>query len=392
MQKSLTKTNNKKSSANMKICHVMINLASRGGAERMLVRLLLADPETTDKKMLLVLCHAGVWGEDLKAAGVTVHELGLNSISNMPSAFYQLIKLMKSFQPDIVQTWMYHADFLGSLAARIAGYKNIVWGLHRTSLSLSDSKITTLFVMKLCALMSHWIPKKIIHVAEAGKLAHIAAGYNAERIVVIPNGFDFSALTATDEQRKTFRNNCKFVDDDLVIGCLARFHEAKGQDNFINAAAIVVKTHPKVKFLIAGTDCDASNIELNTWINEHNLQESFVLLGERHDVPACLSAMDIFCMPSRTEAFPISLGEAMAMGLPCVATNVGDTAVLAGGTVVLVPAQDAQALARGLIEVISLSEKQRNQMGQRAKERVVAEFSIEKTCQHYNEIYREIVL
>jgi glycosyltransferase involved in cell wall biosynthesis len=391
MQKSLKNTNNTKTLANMKVCHIIINLASRGGAECMLVRQLLADTESAHNKMLLVLRHSGVWGDDLLAAGVTVHELKTDSILAAPRAFFQLIKFIKSFQPDIVQTWMYHADFLGSLAARMAGYKNIVWSMHRTSLSLSDSKITTIILMKLCALMSYWIPKKIIHVANAGRLAHIEAGYNADRIVVIPNGFDFSVLTATDSQRKAFRDECKFSEKDLVIGCLARFHPAKGHDNFINAAAIVVKNRPDVKFMIAGSDCDAKNIKLNGWIKEHYLQDSFVLLGERHDVAACLSSMDIFCMPSLTEAFPIALGEAMAMGLPCVATNVGDTAILVGDTAILVPAQDAQALAQGLLDVINLSEKQRHQMGLRSKERVVAEFSIDTTCKRYDNVYSALL-
>ncbi len=390
MQDAITHSVNKVDLGKLKICHVITSLSVIGGAQRVLVRMLLADPDSVDQKMVLVLRHAGVWGDQLRSAGVIVHELGMDSAVHAPGALYRLMKIMKAFNPDIVQTWMYHADFLGGLAAWIVGCKNIVWGIHRTSLSASDSKITIL-LMKSCALMSHWLPKKIIHVAKAGKKAHIEAGYNAERIVVIPNGFDFSGLTATAEQRKTFRDNCKFKDDEMVIGCLARFHNAKGHDNFVNAAAIVAKSYPKTKFMIAGTDCDANNTKLNGWINQHNLQDSFVLLGERHDVPNCLSAMDIFCMPSRTEAFPIALGEAMAMGLPCVATNVGDTEVLAGDTAVLVPAQDPEALARGLLEVIGLTEKQRNQMGQRAKDRVIAEFSIDKACQHYNAVYREII-
>jgi glycosyltransferase involved in cell wall biosynthesis len=245
--------------------------------------------------------------------------------------------------------------------------------------------------MGLCSLLSRWIPKKIISVSEAGKQAHIAVGYSASRMVVIPNGFDFSNLTATAEQRIALRRECNFSDDELVVGCLGWFHQVKGQDNFVKAAAIVAPGHIKVRFLMVGADCDEHNANLMSWIHEHNLQNFFVLLGERDDVSVCLAAMDVFCMPSRTEGFPNGLGEAMAMGLPCVATEVGDTAVLAGGTAVLVPAQDEQALARGLLEVIALPKEQRNEMGKRSKEQVIAEFSIEKACERFTAVYQEIV-
>ena len=374
----------------IKICHVITSLSIIGGGERMLMRLLLANPESTDKKMVLVLCLAGAWGKELQSAGVTVHELGMESFRDMPRVFFQLKKFISSFHPDIVQPWMYHADFLGGLAAYFSGYKNIIWGIHRTALLPSDKKSTRI-IMKLCSLMSRSVPKKIICVAEAGRQAHIVAGYDANRMVVIPNGFDFNNLIATTEQRNTLRRECSFSDDELVVGCLGRFHEVKGQDNFVKAAAIVNQSYAKVRFLIVGTDCDANNSELMSWIKAHHLQDCFVLLGERSDVPVCLAAMDIFCMPSRTEGFPLCLGEAMAMSLPCVATEVGDAVVLAGDTVILVPAQDEKALAKGLLEVIELSKDERYQMGVKAKERVMAEFSMEKTNECFNFVYRELI-
>lgn len=390
MQSKLNNVESKDIQDRIKICHVIITLSILGGAQRMLMRLLLAKPESADKKMVLVLCRSGAWGEQLRSAGVAVHELGMESFRDIPHVFSQLKKFMRLFHPDIIQTWMYHADFLGGLAAYLSGYKNIVWGIHRTSLSLSDTK-STLVIMKLCALMSRWVPRKIICVAEAGRQAHIATGYNASRMLVIPNGFDFPNLTATTEQRTALRKDCNFSDDELIVGCLGRFHQVKGQDNFVKAAAIVARSHAKVRFLMVGTDCDEHNASLMGWIHEHNLQDCFVLLGERDDVPVCLAAMDIFCMPSRTEGFPLCLGEAMAMGLPCVATEVGDTAVLAGGTAILVPAQDEQALAGGLLKVIALTKEQRNKMGRRSREQVIAEFSIEKACERFNAVYQEIV-
>jgi glycosyltransferase involved in cell wall biosynthesis len=389
VQDKLNEREDKDIQNKIRICHIITSLSIIGGGERMLMRLLLTNFESTNKKMVLVLCHAGAWGEELRSAGVTVHELGMESFLDMPRVFFQLKKWISAFRPDIVQTWMYHADFMGGLAAYFSGYKNIIWGIHRTALLPSDKKSTQV-IMRLCSLMSRTVPKKIISVAEAGKQAHIAAGYDAARMVVIPNGFDFNNFIATDEQRIALRRDCDFADDELVIGCLGRFHEVKGQDNFVKAAAIVNQSNANVRFLMVGTDCDVHNTELMNWIKEHHLQDYIVLLGERSDVPVCLAAMDIFCMPSRTEGFPLCLGEAMAMSLPCVATEVGDAALLAGDTVILVPAQDEKALAKGLLDVIGLSKDQRYQMGLNAKEQVMAEFSIEKTNECFNFVYREL--
>lgn len=393
MQSSLNLVQSEKIQDRIKICHVIIQLKAPGGAERMLMQMLLSQKQSLHNKMVVVLGEAGAWGEELRHAGVTVHELSMNSAFDAPSTFLRLKKVLRSFRPDIVQTWMYHSDFLGGLAAYFAGFKNIIWGIHRTSLVATDSPVTKL-VMKMCAMMSSWLPRKIIPVAEAGKKAHIAAGYDASKIEVIPNGFDFSKLTATAEQRAEFRRACGFTDDDLVVGCLGRFHKVKGQDNFVKAAGLILKSKPdtNIKFLMVGKDCDTTNAELMGWINQHNgLSDRMVLLGNRNDVAVCLAGMDIFCLPSRTECFPLCLGEAMAMSLPCISTDVGDAGFLSGGTALLVPPQNEQAMAAAVLQVASLDEAARKEMGARGKERVLAEFAIDKVSERYDAVYRELL-
>lgn len=376
----------------VKICHITIQLNTPGGAERVMMQMLLNNPSSIPNKMVIVLCRAGDWGQQLRAAGITVHELGMESILDVPKIFFLLKKRIREFNPDIVQTWMYHSDFLGGLAAFFSGYKNIIWGIHRTALAASDPKSTRM-IMKFCAFMSRWVPKKIISVAEAGKKAHVAAGYDASKVIVIPNGFDFSKLTATQKQRETFRKACEFAENEIVIGCLGRFHKVKGQDNFVKAAVLIVNKNPSknIKFLMVGSDCDANNSQLMSWIHQFKLEDRIVLLGQRDDVAVCLSGMDVFCMPSQTEGFPLCLGEAMAMGLPCVATDVGDAGFLAGGTVKLVPPQNEEALAEALLQVISLPKQELGDMGERAKTRVLTEFTIESIGERYDAIYQELM-
>lgn len=375
----------------LKIIHIITSLKV-GGAEIMLKRLLEFDPMAISNTEVVSLTALGVIGESLRAQGVKVHALNLSpSIFNIPIGIGKLVTIIRGYQPEIIQTWMYHADLMGGLSAYLAGYKNIAWGIHHTSLSFGDS-LKTRIVMKVCAVLSRWIPKKIICVANAARQTHIAAGYEASRMMVIPNGFDFSVLTSTERKRAAIRQTCYFSESDIVIGCVGRFHSVKGHDNLIKAAKTVTKQYSTVRFLLVGRDCDYNNAKLMHSIYDNGVQECFVLLGERNDVPDCLASMDIYCMPSRTEGFPLGLGEAMAMGLPCVATNVGDTTVLVGETAILVPPQNSQALAHGLLELIAMSEKQREKIGERAKERVMREFTIEKTHTLFKEVYKEMLL
>ncbi|MCX7155358.1 MAG: glycosyltransferase [Rhodocyclales bacterium] len=369
--------------------HIIVGLEAHG-AELMLQRLIEADPAAISSTVVVSLTSLGVIGESLQAKGVKVYALSMSSSLSSLVTIWRLVKLMRQYQPAIVQTWMYHADLLGGLAARLARCQNVVWGIRITFVPRSN--MLTVLVMEICALISRWIPRKIICVADAARREHIKYGYAASRMVVIHNGFDFNALSATGEQIVALRQACHFAAHDVIVGWVGRYHPDKGQSNFVKAAAILMRSHAEVKFLLVGHGCDPSNSELMGWLTEYGLHNRFTLLGERSDVAVCLAAIDIFCMPSRNEGFPNVLGEAMAMGRPCVATNVGDAALLVGETAILVPPQDEQALAAGLSNILALSRQQREDMGQRAKRRVMAEFSIKKAHECFDSVYRELLV
>lgn len=246
---------------------------------------------------------------------------------SLPITFFRLRRELKKQQPDIVQTWMYHADFLGGLAARSLGIKNIIWGVRTTDVTLGRSKLT-IALRKLCAWLSYSVPKVIICAADAGRKVHEQVGYDPSKMRVIPNGFDLDKLKSTPEQRQALRTELGFTNEHKIIGSVGRFNPIKNQQLFVEAAALVAKQHENARFMMVGRDNTWDNAELVGWIKQHNLQEKIALLGERSDAPICLSAMDIFCLHSKIEGFPNVLGEAMAMGISCVALDVGDAEVL----------------------------------------------------------------
>lgn len=373
----------------MKIVHVIVGL-NVGGAELMLKRLLeshIAQPG--HEYSVISLTDLGVIGPQLTAIGVPVVALGMRNALDIPRVLYLLTRIFGMSRPDVVQTWMYHADLLAGLAARMAGIKSIIWGVRTTDLS-DGGKKATILIRKICALLSKSLPRIIVCAAEASRRTHVALGYDQKRMIVISNGFDLSRLNSTLEQRETIRSVAGIKSDDIVIGSLGRFNPVKDHANFIAASKALADKYSNLRFMLIGRDLEYSNMALMKLISSTGHAERFILLGERQDVAACLKAMDIFCLHSRTEGFPNVLGEAMAMGLPCVTTDVGDAAYLLKGNGVVVPPRNSQALANGIEEMLDLGGEGRSALGRSAMSRIYSDFSIDRASEKFLCLYTAI--
>jgi glycosyltransferase involved in cell wall biosynthesis len=369
------------------VLHV-ITCVEVGGAEMALYRLILSfQGSEYDHTVISLIPGGGLYGRFV-ASGIKLIVLDVrrSPVSNL----LRLYRLMRTLRPDIVQTWLYHADFLGGIAARLAGIRNVIWGIRTTDVNGGCSR-TTALIRQLCAPLSRRVPHTIVCVAEAARRSHSLIGYDAARMVVVGNGFDMSVLTSSQGQRGQLRAECGFGPDDIVLGTLGRFNLDKDHASFVKAAGQLAGRHDRLRFLMVGKNLDSRNTDLMRWIADTGHADRFVLLGERTDVAVCLAAMDIFCLSSRTEAFPNVLGEAMAMGLPCVATDVGDVALLMADTGVIVPKADPDALARGVAGLMALGPAYREQMGQRARERIRATFSMASMRERFERIYENVI-
>jgi len=374
---------------NLKIVHVIIGL-NIGGAELALMRLVKSHYGNANYQHAVIsLTEPGAVGAQMRALGIEVYAMGMRSAVEVPYIMWRLVRLIRALRPGVVQTWMYHGDLLGGLAARLAGCNSVIWGIRSSDLAGSGARSTE-WVRALCAALSHRIPRFIVCVAEASRRIHVALGYRADRMVVIQNGFDLAQLHATNIDAAVFRSACGFSVDDVVVGSLGRFNHDKDQHNFVRAASLVGLQFPQVRFLMVGRNCDSNNMELMAWIGAAGLSDRFVLLGERSDVLICLAAMDVFCLSSRSEAFPNVVGEAMGMGIPCVVTDVGDVAMLVADTGVVVPRENSVALAFGLGRLLAMTADERQMLGLRARARVYAEFSMDRTRERFESIYQRI--
>lgn len=369
------------------ITHVIVGL-DVGGAERFLHRLVQAHHDSPlYQHRVISLTSKGVLGPRLEAEGIAVSALGMKSISDAPRTYSRLKRELQAQRPDILQCWMYYADLLGGLAGRRLGVKHILWGIRNSHFESGGTRLKRM-VRRTCALASRHLPWRIVCVADSALEVHANAGYDRSRMQVIHNGYNPEAFIHSASGRQRLRQQLGIAPDTLVIGSVGRYSAAKDHYNFVAAADAALQHRPNLHFLMVGRDLTQHNEALTSQINATRNPERFFLLGERTDVADCLSAMDVFCLHSRTEGFPNVLGEAMCVGLPCITTDVGDARLLLGETGSVIAPGDIAALAQAMVAISNLNTMQRQTLGAQARRRIVEHFTLGHAVERFESLYR----
>lgn len=375
----------------MKSLCLIITGLSTGGAETMLHKLLQNLDRSRFTPTVISLTTKGEIGPRIEALGISVIALGMNHALSSPAAFMRLVNLLRKTQPDVVHTWMYHADLLGGLAARLAGIRAVSWGVRQSNLSPDQNKRTTLLVMKVCALLSGFLPRSILSCSNRALAVHVAAGYRAKRFWLIPNGFDLVRFMPDLASRASVRGELCLTLDTPLVGLIARDDPQKNHLGFVEAAAEVHRAMPLAHFILAGTGVATDNVALTQAIEQAGMRERFHLLGRREDIPRLMASLDVLASSSFGEAFPNVLGEAMASGVPCVVTDVGDSAEIVGDTGRVVSSGDMAGLARHIVELLRLPAEQRQELAFRARERVRSKYEIGNVTRNYEDFYNHLL-
>jgi glycosyltransferase involved in cell wall biosynthesis len=371
------------------ITHIITDLEV-GGAEVMLYRLLLNTDKSRFSTNVVSLTNVGPIGKKIQASDVPVSALGMRRGVPDPMAVVRLSNQIRRMKPAVVQTWMYHADLLGGVAAKLATGVPVVWGIHHTT--LSDNKRSTILVAKVCARLSKWIPNKIVCCSRASRTVHAELGYEEQKMVVIPNGFDLDCFRPDSKAQKDVRDELNLPDTTLLIGLMGRFHLQKDHHNFIKAAARLHGRYSDVHFVLCGDDVAWNNPDLVAWIDSAGIRKRCHLLGRRDDMSRLQASLDIATTASCSgEAFPLVIGEAMACGVPCVVTNLGDSAHIIGDTGLVVPPKDPEALAQAWGKILSLAPQDRLQLGERARQRIRENFDLHSIVRRYEELYESVL-
>jgi glycosyltransferase involved in cell wall biosynthesis len=365
---------------------------STGGAEMMLYKLLRSMDRERFSPVVVSLVDIGAIGARIDALGVPVHALGMSPGSVSPRALRALVRLIASCRPAIVQGWMYHSNLAASLATPLARVgAPVLWNIRASLDGFEREKRTTAAVIRLGALVSP-ATAGIVYNSHSSARQHEAIGYRASRTEVIPNGFDCGEFRPDPAGRSELRAAERIDADAILVGCIGRDHPVKDHGTFLAAAAIAHRADARLRFLLAGAGMDTANAVLGRTIRDHGLAGHVHLLGERGDMPRVTAALDIACSSSAWgEGFPNVLGEALACGVPCVATDVGDSARIVGDCGSVVPVRSPEALARGILSLARLEPAQRQALGARGRGRVSQDYSLEAVARRYEHYYQHFL-
>jgi glycosyltransferase involved in cell wall biosynthesis len=304
----------------------------------------------------------------------------------------QLARVLRARRPDVVQGWMYHANVAATLvSAFMRGRPPVLWNVRASLMDRRIEKKLTLFLIRLGGALSS-SPARIINNSTASALEHERLmGYRADKRVILPNGFDVTLFRPSAEARCALRRSLGIADGARVVGMVARYHPMKDHAAFIKAAGLVARNHPDVHFVLAGRDVVPENEALVSTAREAGIADRVHLLGPRGDVHAIVPGFDIQVSSSSSgEGFPNVIGEAMSCGVPCVVTDVGDSAAVVGDTGIVVPPRDTGALAAGVLRLLALDAAALADLGRRARERTIEHYSLDAVVCRYQELFTRV--
>lgn len=377
----------------IKIVHVITNLET-GGAEVNLFNVVRALDPGRFASHVVSLGHGGEFIDALRAAGVattTLHSHPFLSLGVGPLA--GVLRVLRKEKPDVVQTWLYHSDLVGGMAGRLAGIP-VIWNIRAPLLDGptgggSMSRRTTM-VAHICAKLSRTVPRRIISGSHAAMEACVRHGYPRDKFRLILNGVDSERSKPDPAARAELRAELGIAAATQVVGIVGRWAPAKDHETFLDAARRLLTTRPDVHFVLCGRGVDDRNTSLTETIRANGLAGRVSCVGFRTDVPRILAALDVLALSSNNEGFPNVLAEAMAAGVPCVATRVGDASLIVGDTGRIVPPRDPVAMAAALEELLALPPAAIHAMGLAARERIVTRFSLAAAIARYEQLYEEV--
>ena len=374
-------------SFSLRVAHVITGL-NTGGAEAVLCRLLesLRPPQFTHS--VIVLGRQGTLSARV-AKHAEIQHLGMRATLSLPRDLWRLRRLLQAGMPDVIHAWMHHANLMATLAALGTGIP-VLWGIRQSLYDLHREKRATRLVIRANRTLSRR-PAWIVYNSSTGAMQHEAFGFGSARRLIIPNGFDVVQFHADVGERVRVRAELSIAPGNLVIGLIARWHPMKDHANFLHAAALLSRSYPRAVFVLVGDGLDCKNAEVTSLIHSLGLDNKVRLCGRRVDIAAVNAALDIASSSSSWgEGFPNAIGEAMACGVSCVATDVGDVREIIGDTGIVVPPRDPAALCAGWARLAGMGQAERHKLGLRARQRIVERYSLASMADQYASLYSEV--
>lgn len=342
-----------------------------GGAERQLALLANGLADRGHRVTLATFYNGGMRERDLSEQ-VRLVSLNKRSASDMTGFVTRLMKLVREVRPDIIHGYLTAGNLAATACVPAASRATIVWALRDSNMDLSRYGSMTRWTSRIAKLLS-FTADMVIANSMAGVEHARSLGYPKDRLRHVPNGIDTDAFYPDPQAGAAFRQSLGIGSEVPLVGLVGRLDPMKDHENFLAAAQRLKDSVPGIRFICAGGGAEARRAQLMQVAASMGLADRMHWLPNCSDMRGLYCALNVFCLASRYgEGFPNVLGEAMACARPCVATDVGDSALVAGGQALIVPPADPEALAAA----IRLSVDKRPVL--LARSRIVSEFSIEK--------------
>ena len=377
----------------LRVCHVITSFSDHGGAERALYRLVTDLDKKDCCSSIISLRTSERLGAKLNQMDIPVQALGMRKSWSSPAAIIKLRIAIQSFKPDLVQTWMYHANLLGGLITKsISRQLPVIWNLRLAKLCPQTHSLQTRLIGKAGAYLSSCVPKQIIVNSNRGYFEHSKIGYDVNRMKVIVNGFDTDKFSPNSMARSTIRKELGVSAPTLLVGRFGRYHPQKDYETFFKTAQLIKNEFPNIKYLLAGGyGITFENEELVSLVNKYQLCDDVILAGARDDMPSVYNACDLVVSSSAIEGFPNVIGESMASGVNCIVTDAGDSADIVGDPNSVVAVGDAMSLYSASARLLRLSATERQLLGHNARERIINNYSLAAVTEKYLETWRSVL-
>ena len=367
----------------MKIVFV-INGLDLGGAERILYDLALGLNKESIEIVVVNLSRPGFYSNRLRNHNISVFDLGAYSGFRLIFKNIILAHILYKLQPNLVHTWLYKSDLLAGAITRFLLKVPVVWGIYAGHTNRHFYNIYTYSLIRLCAHFSRCIPSKIISCSAFGRRTHIEVGYSSSKIAYVPTGFTVS--------RCNTRNDTKLFKGPIRIGMLGRITTEKDHPLLIKAISELVHKTYNIELILAGGEgIDLSNNSLVSHLTDSGILNSTTLMGKIDNPDEFYESIDIFCLISKSEGFPTVVGEAMAMGLPCIVTDIGDARILLGDNSQLVAPNNLNELLAAIKTFLFMSVDERTTIGTKNRRRIHRHFSLNRMVRRYKELYSNLV-
>jgi glycosyltransferase involved in cell wall biosynthesis len=375
----------------MKIIHI-VNSLKKGGAEGNLYRLCKFHKKKYKNNIditIITLIDHGFYEAELNKLGINIFSLKVNNQNKFFDFVKKILKLRKFIRnqnPDIIQSWMYHSNFITLFIQKIF-YNRLFWNIRHSELNTKISKKMTILLSLICGIFSKFIPKKIIYCSEKSidfhKKSHF---YCKSKNTLIYNGCSDKIYFPLKYLRSNFRKKNKIKKSDIIIGYAGRYARQKNINSMVSAFSQITKKYNNIYLYMVGRDISIQNKELNKLINSLKINNKIFFLHEQKNLLEFYNGIDFLMLVSHSESFPNVIAESMLCSTPVLSSNAGCSKKIINKYGFVMNNNDSQSILKNLKKIINFflyKKKEWQFLKKNSRLQIKNNFSIENMANKY---------